>query len=118
MQLDRNQLARSRQTRVCHIGALGGDVVLRDISAADRMEIMRLYRAVPDGDLAAQQQVMGALCRMSLVDERGEPLYRPDETEQLLQDLSGEAIDEIAASAFKVSGFNSGDADEAEPGKA
>lgn len=110
---NRNTLQRSRRAEDFHIEALGANVRLKQISAADQIHIMSRAKEIEQSkeyERARQYQLWNAdLIRRTLVDEDGEPMYSKDETSAIINELSPEAMNEITEKAAQFLGLANND---------
>src|SRR5699024_3782514 len=117
MALGRDALKRAAfKSEKFHSEALGEEVTLREFSAADRIKIMSAFHAAAkapaDQHMAKAQELTARLVQMTLVGEDGMPLYGPDETDAVQDDLPGAVLDEIGDAAAKFVGLGDDEDDD------
>ncbi|AWN17677.1 hypothetical protein [Salinisphaera sp. LB1] len=109
MAYSRNSAKKSFRMEKKHIDTLGDDVYLKDISAMKRIKLLneleKAQNAKSGKHLEGTQYFSAMAVQMTLVDESGELQYRHDEIDQLLDDMRGDILDEIAGRAMVLIGI-------------
>lgn len=110
MTITRDSLKSSRRSGTFGVSALDDEVRLRQFSAAERIDLMRRFQAAAaiedDAEQGrSQQEITAKLLQLTMVDEAGQRLYDEAELDALQEELSSEALDQIADKAMVFCGM-------------
>lgn len=87
----------------------GGEVCIKEFTAAERQE----YSAVFDGDDHPSDFLLAKIISMSVVNEKGEPIFKEDQVEAL-KHKSAVAMEKIAREVLVLNGLSDGAVEEAQ----
>ena len=90
------------------IWPLGGEVVMQELSVAERLRVLRDFRALDANDEEAATRGLIALVVASLRNEDGSVMFPPEERADAVEGLMGRsspAIEQLVAECQRIQGM-------------
>ena len=90
------------------VGPLGGEVVMQELSVAERLRVLREFRALDATDEEEATRGLIALVVASLRNEDGSVMFPPSEREDAVDGLMGRsspAIEQLVAECQRIQGM-------------
>ena len=94
------------------IASLGGEVILSELSVADRLRASKVFAAVAEGDTDGTYRALLAQVAMSLRNEDGSPMCGPDDIAGMVESLMqhpGKVVDELTSECMRIQGIGKED---------
>ena len=111
MALGKDALLRAQTLKreTVQIGPLGGEVVLRELTLAERLRCNKRFIGIKDNDAEAAYRAALAQALTALCNEDGSPMFAEDEidgaVEQMLG-LSSAAIEQLILESSRLQGVS------------
>jgi hypothetical protein len=93
------------RTEVVEVDEWGGKIILREMSAAQVVEFVRMNRAQDDTDAGADMRRAAWTLITCWVDEAGDPILEPEDIDVLLATQPASLINRLSTRAGILSGM-------------